>query len=122
MFHGFLLFVESKYPNVETQSTVPIDRKIEALEFFGLTVQYEEMLKDRETRAQFKVLFRGANVSQWLGLGTNWRLVSKVMNEVRDTHGGEQGVYDFFGQNGEEALKTAVTKAMRVVRAREKGR
>lgn len=87
--------------------------KEEALVFFGKKEEFEQINRVAAARSRLKLVFTGSRVRDWCGLGEHRVGVKKVMDRVREQHGGDQGVLAIYDDDGIESVQKLVLDAMK---------
>ncbi|EAU85965.2 hypothetical protein CC1G_02988 [Coprinopsis cinerea okayama7 len=119
MYAEFVLFVTNNWSISESERIRKRDDKksrdalfqtvkLEALNYFDKTAQFETRLESRRIQQRTQAVFSGHRVRDWAELGEHWKGVKMIMDKIREMLGGERKVLEFYDSNGEDALRALV--------------
>ncbi|KAH9480617.1 hypothetical protein JR316_0007217 [Psilocybe cubensis] len=113
MYAEFVEWVKATKPSSHPYNQLPRQERFDriredALRFFNKKKEYEDLAKLRAAKTRLNDLFSGTHVRNWTGLGGHWIGVKKIMDEVRNRLGGEEGVLKFLEGHTEDDLKAVV--------------
>lgn len=91
--------------------------KEQALIFFNKEAELSGRTTTQANREKVRKTFCGHNIRDWIELGDHWRGVKMVMDEMRKSMGGEEGILEFldgFEKDGKPAEGEARLKEIAI--------
>jgi hypothetical protein len=93
----------------------------EALDYFNKRAQFDALVESRVKKQIVKSKFNAAMVAEWTGLNVRSRGkdVKRIMDAVRETFGGSEGVVEAVEEEGNEQVEKVVLEVWDKIKAED---